>query len=198
MCTKNLIIRFLSFLKRQRDSIYLHEFTASLKSCGYNVFFEYPYDFYNTDCISIGNNFIAHKGIKIRAFKEFSGISYNPEIIIGDNVSIETDCHIGCINKVVIGNNVLIASNVYINDHSHGISDYSDHKTPPLSRKLYSKGSIVIGNNVWIGERAVILSGVKIGQNSIIGANAVVTKDVQPYSIVAGVPARLIKTIPHQ
>ncbi len=56
-----------------------------------------------------------------------------------------------------------------------------------------SKGPIVVGNDVWIGTRAIILSGVKIGDGAIIGAGAVVTKDVQPYEIVAGVPAKYIK-----
>lgn len=56
-----------------------------------------------------------------------------------------------------------------------------------------NKGDIVVGNDVWIGYEAVILSGVKIGDGAIIGARAVVTKDVEPYSVVGGIPARLIK-----
>lgn len=58
---------------------------------------------------------------------------------------------------------------------------------------IYSKGAIVIGDNVWIGEKAAILAGVTIGEGAIIGANAVVTKNIPPYSIAAGIPARIIK-----
>jgi acetyltransferase-like isoleucine patch superfamily enzyme len=59
--------------------------------------------------------------------------------------------------------------------------------------QLLSKGDVVIGNDVWIGYRAIILSGVTIGDGAVIGAGAVVTKDVEPYAIVAGNPARLIR-----
>lgn len=63
----------------------------------------------------------------------------------------------------------------------------------PNVRPLYSKGPIVIGNNVWIGEKVAVLGGVKIGDGAIIGANAVVTHDVPPYSIAVGCPAKIIK-----
>lgn len=66
---------------------------------------------------------------------------------------------------------------------------------PPLFRPLFSKGPVIIGKNVWIGDKATILPGVTIGDGSIIGANSVVTKDVPAYSVVAGNPAKIIKTI---
>jgi len=193
MIFDRLMLRFLKLLENQKNKIVLHNFISTLKSSGNNIVIEFPFDFMNSSCISIGNQFVARKNMKIRAFKEFGNFSFDPEIIIGNNVSIETDCHIGCINKVIIGNNVLIASGVYINDHFHGLPDYSDIDIPPLSRKLFSKGPIIIHDNVWIGERAVILPGVIIGRNSIIGANAVVTKNIPEYCIAVGVPAEVIK-----
>ena len=87
-----------------------------------------------------------------------------------------------------IGHDVLIASFVYISDHDHGISrESSPHKS------VLTVEAVGIGNSVWIGERAIILKGVTIGEGAIIGAGSVVTKDVPPYTIVAGVPARPIK-----
>ena len=65
-------------------------------------------------------------------------------------------------------------------------------KIPVVKRALSTKGGLQIGNNVWIGDNAVILSGVKIGDGAIVGANAVVTKNVEAYTIVAGVPAKLL------
>lgn len=65
----------------------------------------------------------------------------------------------------------------------------------PLSRPVVSKGPIIIDDNVWIGENAVILSGVHIGEGAIIAANAVVTKDVDSYTMVAGVPAKPVKIL---
>ena len=66
---------------------------------------------------------------------------------------------------------------------------------PPVKRNLYSKGNVVIENNVWIGERVCILSGVHIGEGAIIAANSIVTHDVPPYTLVGGIPAKVIKEI---
>ena len=66
---------------------------------------------------------------------------------------------------------------------------------PPKLRRLYSKGPIVIGDNVWIGDKVIILDGVKIGNNSIIAAGTVVTKDVPDFCVVAGNPAKIIKNL---
>jgi acetyltransferase-like isoleucine patch superfamily enzyme len=91
--------------------------------------------------------------------------------------------------RITIGSNVLIAAGVRIITRKHGFSDM-EH---PISEQGYTNAPIVIKDDVWIGFNAVILPGVTIGRGSIIGAGAVVTKDVAPYSIVGGVPARLLK-----
>jgi acetyltransferase-like isoleucine patch superfamily enzyme len=84
---------------------------------------------------------------------------------------------------------------VTITDNSHGSSDEIYQGVPPVKRKLYTKGPVEIGNNVWIGDKATILPGVTIGDNCIVAANAVVTKSIPENSIVAGNPAKVIKTI---
>ena len=133
--------------------------------------------------------------MKLRCFKEWRGQKYTPEIKIGNNVNIQTDCHISAINSVIIEDNVLIASFVYISDHAHGDNQYFDLNIPPIDRPLFSKGSIYIGKNVWIGEKVTVLPGVHIGEGSIIGANSVVTHDIPPYSIAVGIPAKVIKAV---
>lgn len=80
-----------------------------------------------------------------------------------------------------------------ITDNSHGETDYSSLNLPPGKRPITSKGPVVIGNNVWIGDKATILPGVTIGDGSVIAANAVVTKDVPAFSVVAGNPAHVIR-----
>lgn len=111
-------------------------------------------------------------------------------LFIGDNCEFGDNTHIVALNEVRVGNDVLIASKVFISDCSHG--NYSDSSIPfsppgerPNSRSLV-RGRTTIGNNVWIGENAVILMGASIGDGCVIGANAVVSKDIPANSIVTG------------
>ncbi len=145
--------------------------------------------------IQVGDNFVAHDRNRFEAIDRNGAESFSPEIKFGNNVIINYDCHFGAVNRIDIGNNVLLASKIYISDHDHGTTTFEDMSLPPIRRKIITKGPVIIKDNVWIGEGVVILSNVTIGENSIIAANAVVTKDVPPFSIAAGVPARIIKTV---
>ena len=120
---------------------------------------------------------------------------FNPSISIGNHCSIGEYNHITACNKITIGDGLLTGRFVYIGDNAHGEFKKENAQIPPKDRSLCSKGEIVIGNNVWIGDKVTILGGVHIGDNVIIAANAVVTKDVLSNSVVAGVPAKVIKTI---
>ncbi|CYU77618.1 2%2C3%2C4%2C5-tetrahydropyridine-2-carboxylate N-succinyltransferase [Streptococcus suis] len=116
-------------------------------------------------------------------------LSFGDNVVVGDNVRIS------CIEKIRIGKNVLIGSRVLIIDNAHGKYDGQDADTPytpPNLRTLQSE-PIEVGDNVWIGEGAVIQKGVRIGSGCVIAANTVVTKDVPKNSIVAGLPGRIIK-----
>lgn len=149
----------------------------------------------NPKYIKIGEHFSSLYNLRIEAWDNYADQRYLPEIIIGDNVSFNTDVHIGCINNVVIGDNVLFASRIYISDHSHGEITKQELDIPPSKRRLVSKGPVLIEDNVWIGEGVCILPNVTIGKNSIVGANSVVTKSFPPFSIIAGNPARMIKNL---
>lgn len=140
-------------------------------------------------------SFMASPGFRIECWDYYQGHFYKPSISIGDNVCFNYNCHIGAINKICIGNNVLVGSQVLITDHSHGELNQTDLLLSPGKRKLYSKGPVIIGDDVWIGEGVCILPNVTIGNNSVIGANSVVTHDIPPFSIVGGNPARIIKHI---
>ena len=100
--------------------------------------------------------------------------------------------HIGCLNKIVIGDNVMLGSRVLIEDHSHGTAD--DIDIPVAKRTLHSKGPIIIEDNVWIGEKVTICPGVHIGDGAIIGANSVVTHDIPDYCVAVGSPAKVVKS----
>ena len=116
-------------------------------------------------------------------------------LFIGDDCEFGDMTHIVALNNVQIGNNVLIASKVFVSDTSHGAYKGIDQdlpSIPPNKRKIVSS-DVIIGNNVWIGENVVILAGVHIGDGCIIGANSVVTKNIPNNTIAAGVPIKFIK-----
>lgn len=173
-------------------------FTASLKKkfkITNQVKFQFPSRIEGLENIIIGNNFNSATGLRLQAIKKYNNQRFNPSIIIGNNVTVNPNCQIVAINKIVIGNNVLLASYVFISDHSHGYNDGSDILISPADRDLYSKGEVHIGDNTWIGQGVSILPGVNIGKNVIIGANSVVTKDIPEGTIVGGIPAKVIKKI---
>nr|WP_315234322.1 acyltransferase [uncultured Flavobacterium sp.] len=143
--------------------------------------------------MEIGDNFIALERFRIEAWDEYGEKVFAPSIKIGNNVIFNTDIHIGCINSIIIGNNCLFGSRIYITDHHHGDPSADMLKLSPKDRPLVSKGAVIIENNVWVGEGVAIMPNVTIGENSIIATNAVVTKDVPPNCVVAGVPAVIIK-----
>lgn len=145
--------------------------------------------------IVIGDNFYCYWGVRIETYNKHNGVKFNPKIRIGNNVSINPYSHIGAVNSIVIGDNVLIASHVFITDHYHGMINSEVLNIAPAERILFSRGAVSIGNNVWLGEGVTILPGVTIGDNAIVGANSVVTKNVPANSVVVGVPAKVIKQL---
>lgn len=147
--------------------------------------------------ITIGNNFAGGDNIIIEAWDSYKGeqTGINPQIIIGNNVTISSNCHISCASRIEIGNGVLLGPNVFISDNFHGHNNYEELSIQPINRQLWIKGKVKIGTNVWIGRNVCIMPGVSIGDGSIIGANAVVTHDIPSNCIVGGVPAKVIKAI---
>ncbi|MBQ0024368.1 MAG: acyltransferase [Bacteroidales bacterium] len=126
--------------------------------------------------------------------KTLDGTTHQPSIIIGSYANIGEYNHITATNKIQIGHNFLTGRWVTITDNSHGKTDYGSLQIPPLYRTVVSKGAVIIGDNVWIGDKATILPGVTIGNGSVIGANSVVSKDIPPYCIACGNPAKVIKS----
>lgn len=167
----------------------------AFKSCGKNISISGPFYCGGQKYISIGNNFIAGPRMRLEAYDTAGGFFFTPSIIIGNDVNINSDCHIGCIDEIQIGNHVLIASKVLIIDHFHGETTLDGLKLSPIDRPLISKGKILIEDNAWIGEGCVIMPGVHIGKNVVIGANSVVTKSFESNTVIGGNPAKVIRYI---
>ncbi len=151
-----------------------------------------PSDIRGKKYVELNDGFTSGFGCRLEAYPE----NKNEKVLIfGKNVQINDYVHITARKKVVIEDNVLIASKVFISDLDHGCYSSDtifDMNIIPTERKLFSK-PVIIHKNVWIGENVSILSGVEIGENSIIGAGSVVTKNIPMNTIAIGNPARVIK-----
>jgi acetyltransferase-like isoleucine patch superfamily enzyme len=113
-------------------------------------------------------------------------------IRIGGGTFLNIGVMVAALDLVEIGEHCMFANGCFISDGSHRFDD--PHKPVPW-QGFTTKGPTRIGDNVWCGAHAVITSGVRIGERSVIGANSVVTADIPPFSIAAGAPARVLRTI---
>ena len=116
------------------------------------------------------------------------GASFGKDLCIGDHSGVGINCKL--YGKVIIGKYVNMGPEVYIYTRNHG----HDRTDIPMQEQGYTDESpVIIDDDVWLGSRVTILPGVHIGQGAIVGASAVVTHDVVPYSIVGGNPAKLLR-----
>lgn len=159
------------------------------KNLGAHCYIPYDSRIVGKKHMCIGNNFYAYGNLRLEVFETEYTDENRKSLIIGNNVAVGNYCHIGVIKGIEIGDNVLMGSNVLITDHMHGKTIGNELCIPPNERKLYSKGTVTVGKNVFIGDGAKILPGVNIGEGAIIGCNSVVTHDVERCAIMAGVPA---------
>lgn len=113
-------------------------------------------------------------------------------IAVGSNTNIAMNCVIHAEEKVEIGKNVLFAAYVYI--VGGGNHEFERTDLPIIEQPSINKGGVVIEEDVWLGAGVTILDGVRIGRGSVLGASALINKDVPPYSVCVGVPARVIRS----
>lgn len=153
----------------------------------------FPFDIRNKKNIDLGKGLTIGVGCRFEAYPLKRDVT---TLHFGKNVQVNDYVHITAMKHVYIGNNVLLASKIYISDCSHGsyAGDENDSspQITPIERELHAK-SVIIEDNVWIGEFVSILPGVTIGKGTIVGANSVVTKNLPPNVIAVGIPAIPIK-----
>ena len=138
--------------------------------------------------VEIGDNFTLGRYAMIECTGVLRDIGNS--IKIGNNVGINHYCYIGVRGDVRIGDNVIFGPRVNLFSENHNFDD----PDVPIKHQGVTKAATIIGNDVWVGANASIMSGVRIGDGSVIAAGAVVTKDVEPFSVVGGVPAKFIRS----
>jgi acetyltransferase-like isoleucine patch superfamily enzyme len=111
-------------------------------------------------------------------------------VTIGEGCFLNLGVMVACVERVEIGDHCMFANGCFVSDGSHR---FDDPTRPVTWQGFETKGPTRIGDNVWCGVNVVITSGVTVGERCVIGANSVVTKDLPPYSIAAGAPARVIR-----
>lgn len=137
--------------------------------------------------VKIGNNF----SIGRNSIIECTGVlrELGESFEIGENVGIAANAFIAVRGKLKIGNDTILGPGVSIHTENHNFNDIDK----PIRLQGATRKGVQIGDDCWIGSKAVILDGIKIGSHVIIAAGAVVNKDVPDYAIVGGVPAKVIK-----
>jgi acetyltransferase-like isoleucine patch superfamily enzyme len=182
-------------------------YRSTFAHIGNTVYIQEDVEFLGTSCIEIGNEVYIFKGVRI------DGRGHqNNRISLDNAVAIERNTTIGCLNDsyiqigqetfigpdvciagpgdIKIGKRCLIASHTGIFANNHNFTDPIE----PIKYQGISRKGIAIEDDCWLGHKVTVLDGITIGEGSVIGAGAVVTKDIPPYSVAVGVPARVIKS----
>ena len=171
---------------------YAHSFLRiiSLRARGYRIAWS---------ALILGSNFFqsTYGAIAVGAKSRIGNFTrldagYDGTIHIGSRSLIDDHCFITAQSSVRIGNNVLMAAYCFVTDFNHSIL----RRDMPVHAQGYQRRPVIIEDDVWIGAHCVILLGVHIGKGAVIGAGSVVTHDVEPYTVVAGNPAKHIRTRP--
>lgn len=133
-------------------------------------------------CIEIGNRAMLEADVYLKIFVDTASVKLGECTFVGRGVEIDVT------RGVTIGPHSLIAPRCFITDHNHGI-----HPELRIDQQPCSGEPVVIGADVWLGAGVVVLPGVRIGDGAVVGANSVVTDDVEAMTVVAGTPARFLR-----
>jgi acetyltransferase-like isoleucine patch superfamily enzyme len=157
------------------------------RSLGEKSYIRPPITLHHPKAMQIGNDVFIREHAWLNAQRR---PDEQVSLMIGDGTYIGRFAHINAFHEVIIETNVLIADRVFISDVDHS---YNDPNVPIMFQTPEFKGRVLLCAGCWIGIGAVILSGIRVGKNAVVGANAVVTHDVPDYAVVGGVPAKQIR-----
>lgn len=181
----------LDFLKRPLRALFYRPRGLRV---GRDSFIYPPVTLVGRERIRIGERTTVLKSGYINAVTEYAGVRHNPQVVIGDDVYIGRHVYLTAIDGIWIGDGCVLSEHVYITDLFHGMDPDAGLI---MNQPLVSRGPVKLGAHCFIGYRASIMPGVELGERCMVGANSVVTRSFAAYSMVAGSPARLIKSYDH-
>lgn len=176
----------IEYIKRIPHLIYFALNFSSFKALNIRALMFFSTRVQGKKYISVGRNSVVQRGGWLLALKTDE---QDPALSIGNDCAIGDYCHITAVRKVVFEDDVLLANNVYVSDNLHG---YEDVGTAIKNQLVKFKKEVVLRSGCWIGENVCII-GASVGKNSIVGANSVVTSDIDDYCMAVGIPAKVIK-----
>jgi serine acetyltransferase len=170
---------------------------TKLRHAGKHIFVGRSVHIEHPECVSLGDKVFLNDFCWISIVTEnceqgSPSKSLQPHLSIGDGTYIGRFGTLACVGRMTIGKNVLISDRAYIGDAIHG---FSRTDIPIAQQYMTSTGPVEIGDGTWVGIGASILPNVKIGKNCVIGAGAVVTRDVPDFCVAVGVPAQVVRRI---
>ncbi len=179
-------------VRRIKEKIFTLSVQGGFLSFGSKSVLGLPVTLWGQEFITVGNQVYLGPGSWLQATGNARTGDGKPIIEIMDGVSITGACFISAREKVVIEKNVLMGRFIHISDHSHVFGDISQ----AIKDQGVSEGREVrIGEGAWLGQGVVVLPGVRIGRNSVIGANSIVRNDVPDYCVAVGAPAKVVRRI---
>ena len=187
----NKIMKFLKMNKYERRlslcrNLYSKINKNQFGEIGAKSYFLDPIYLAGTKYMKIGRETGFWHHARVEVIAQWNEDVFTPNLKIGNYVMVGQDCHITCADSIVIEDNVLISSGVFITDLSH---ETSNLEMPVIKQGLTTK-PVKICEGAFIGKDVMIMPGVTLGRHCVVGANAVVTKDVPDFATVAGVPAK--------
>lgn len=166
-----------------------------LGSLGKGTIIIRPYNITGRKHIFIGKNSQILQHSLMLAVSNYESVEYSPSIEIGENVYIGRYAYFVACTQIQIGEGCVLSEHVYITDLNHG---YDPRAGLILKQAIENKGPVILGANCFLGYRTTVVPGVTLGEWCIVGANSVVTRSFPAYSMIAGAPAKLIKTYSHK
>ncbi|MCH6257875.1 acyltransferase [Puniceicoccaceae bacterium K14] len=186
---ENTLLNLIHRKNLIKSRLYLLFARDAFNFIGKKTTIELPIKIWSPLSIYIGNNVFIGQGSWLETIAPEVSVT---KLKIMDGVSISGYITITAAKSVTIEENVLIAKNVHISDHSH---DFSDTQVPIKHQGITTPKPVSIGEGSWIGQGAIICPGTKIGKNCVIGGNSVVKGDIPDYTLAAGSPAKVIRSL---